>query len=68
MTIGSQVKQCTYTLKGIEQGLLNLTTRTREEETKNIFTDAAFTLKEVIVDLEKRVGQLESEEPQYKGL
>lgn len=68
MTVGSQVKQCTSTLKSIEQGLLNLLMRTQGEEVQTIFKDAVYTLKEIIADLEKRVGQLESEEPQYKGL
>ncbi|HHY72524.1 MAG TPA: DUF1657 domain-containing protein [Bacillus bacterium] len=68
MTVGSQVKQCTSMLKSIEQGLLNLLMRTQGEEVQTIFKDAVYTLKEIIADLEKRVGQLESEEPQYKGL
>lgn len=68
MTVGSQVKQCMYTLKSIEQGLLNLSARTQEERAQTIFNDAANTLSEVIRDLNKRVDQLEMEEPQYKGL
>lgn len=68
MTVGSQVKQCMFTLKGIEQGLLNLSARTQEEKAQTIFNEAANTLNEVIMDLNKRVDQLEIEEPQYKGL
>lgn len=67
MTVGSQVKQCTYSLKSIEQGLLNLSARTQEEDAQKILNEAAAELTEVINDLSKRVGQLENEEPQYQG-
>lgn len=68
MTVGAQVKQCMFTLKSIEQGLLNLSTRTQEEKAQIIFNEAANIINEVIGDLNKRVDQLEMEEPQYKGL
>lgn len=67
MTVGSQVKQCTYSLKSIEQGLLNLSVRTQEEDAQKILNNAAAVLKDVIEDLNTRVGQLEHEEPQYQG-
>lgn len=67
MTVGSQVKQCTYSLKSIEQGLINLSIRTRDEESQRELYEAAGVLKDVIGDLNKRIGELEMEEPQYKG-
>lgn len=67
MTVGTQVKQCSYSLKSVEQGLINLSIRTQEEEAQKVLVDAAAVLGEVITDLNKRVGQLEFEEPQYKG-
>ncbi|EKN63315.1 hypothetical protein M670_02313 [Schinkia azotoformans MEV2011] len=68
MTVAAQVKQCKFTLQGIEQGLLNLSTRTQEDEARKILNEAKDTLNEVMMDLDKRVEQLEMEEPQYKGL
>ncbi|MEC1719326.1 DUF4094 domain-containing protein [Schinkia azotoformans] len=68
MTVGSQVKQCKFTLQGIEQGLLGLSTLAQEEAARKILNEARDTLNEVIMDLDKRVEQLEMEEPQYKGL
>jgi len=68
MTVASQVKQCTYTLKSIEQGLINLSARTQKEETRKTIQEAAAVLNEVVIDLEKRVGELEWHEPQYRGL
>ncbi|WP_017754571.1 DUF1657 domain-containing protein [Calidifontibacillus oryziterrae] len=67
MTVGSQVKQCSYSLKSAEQGLINLSVRTQEEDAQKILIEAAAILGEVITDLNIRVGQLEFEEPQYKG-
>ncbi len=68
MTVGSQVKQCKFTLQGIEQGLLGLSILAQEEEARKILNEARDILNEVVVDLGKRVEQLEMEEPQYKGL
>ncbi|HHW39122.1 MAG TPA: hypothetical protein GXX18_18120 [Bacillales bacterium] len=68
MTVASQVKQCQFTLQGIEQGLLNLSTRIQEDEACKILNEARDTLNEVIIDLGKRVELMEIEEPQYKGL
>ncbi|WP_102347393.1 DUF1657 domain-containing protein [Bacillus sp. Marseille-P3661] len=68
MTVGSQVKQCTYSLKSIEQGLLNLSLRTLDKESQAILAEASTEIKNVADDLDKRVGELELEEPQYKGL
>ncbi|NSL53070.1 DUF1657 domain-containing protein [Calidifontibacillus erzurumensis] len=68
MTVASQVKQCTYTLKSVEQGLIHLSARTQKEETRKTIQEAASVLSEVVAELEKRVGELEWHEPQYKGL
>lgn len=68
MTVGSQVKQCKFTLQGIEQGLLGLSTLSQDETARKLLNEARDILNEVVVDLGKRVEQLEMEEPQYKGL
>jgi ArsR family metal-binding transcriptional regulator len=68
MTVASSVKQCKFTLQGIEQGLLGLSTLAQEEEARKILNEARDILNEIVVDLGKRVEQLEMEEPQYKGL
>lgn len=67
MTVGSQVKQCFYSLKSAEQGLINLSVRAQEQEAQKVLYEAATVFKEVIKDLDMRVGELEREEPQYKG-
>lgn len=67
MTVASQVKQSLAALKG-SQGTLRLyAAQTRDEETRKAFEDALQSTGEVIDDLEKRLKQLEFEEPQYKG-
>ncbi|KAA6482648.1 DUF1657 domain-containing protein [Bacillus swezeyi] len=67
MTVGAQVKQCLASLKSIEAGLSTLALKSKDEEAKRLFHETMMMSKEVILDLKKRVGELEREEYQYKG-
>lgn len=67
MTVASQIKQTLATLKG-NQGTLRLyALQTRNEETKLVYNEALETVGVIINDLEKRMQDLEYQEPQYKG-
>ncbi|MGE6379499.1 DUF1657 domain-containing protein [Peribacillus muralis] len=67
MTIASEVKQCVSSLKGIEAGLSSLALRTQDEESQRILHETMLVVNEVMKQVQKRVGELELEEPQYKG-
>ncbi|MGM0890034.1 MAG: DUF1657 domain-containing protein [Bacillota bacterium] len=67
MTIGSEVKQCLASLKGVEASLSSLALRSQENESKQILHETMMAVNEVVTDLKKRVGELENEEFQYKG-
>jgi len=67
MTVGSDVKQCFASLKGIEASLSSLALRTQDDESKRTLHEAMMVVHEVTKDLKKRVGELEGEEFQYKG-
>jgi Protein of unknown function (DUF1657) len=67
MTIGSDVKQCLASLKGIEASLSSLAIRTQENESKQTLHETMMVVNELVTDLKKRVGELEREEFQYKG-
>ncbi|MFD4818385.1 DUF1657 domain-containing protein [Peribacillus butanolivorans] len=67
MTIASEVKQCVASLKGVEAGLSSLALRTQDDEEKRILHETMMVVNEVMKDVHKRVGELEREEPQYKG-
>lgn len=67
MTIASDVKQCAASLKGVEAGLSNLALQTLDDETKRVLHETMMKVNEVLKDVQKRVGELEREEPQYKG-
>ncbi|MGV2448371.1 UNVERIFIED_CONTAM: DUF1657 domain-containing protein [Bacillus sp. ATCC 13368] len=67
MTIASNVKQCGSSLKGVESGLSSLALRTQDDESKRILRETMLVVNEVRKDVQKRVGELEREEPQYKG-
>lgn len=67
MTVASQVKQTLASLKGVQATLKNLATVEENREAKEVFINNARKIEEVIGNIEKRVGVLEYDEPQYKG-
>lgn len=68
MTVASNVKQCLANLKGIEANLSSLALRSLDDDTKRTLHETMMTVNEIVTDLKKRVGELEREEFQYKGL
>ena len=67
MTVSSKVKQTLATIKGSEATLRIYSLQERDEEAKAIYTEAFEELAKIKIDLEKRVGTIEFQEPQYKG-
>lgn len=67
MTVSSDVKTCVASLKSAQASLEQFALSTNNKSAKQIFTNAAQTTQQVISQVESRVQQLESEEPQYKG-
>ncbi|OOM77884.1 DUF1657 domain-containing protein [Clostridium sp. BL-8] len=67
MTAIAKVKQTLATLKGAEATLRTYSLQERDEDAKTAFNTALEEISKVKIDLEKRVGTMEFEEPQYKG-
>ncbi|MFZ5647296.1 MAG: DUF1657 domain-containing protein [Bacillota bacterium] len=67
MTVATQVKQTLASLKGVQSTLQTLAAIEENSEAKDILSRNVRRINEVIRDMEKRVGVLEYEEPQYKG-
>ncbi len=67
MTIGSQVKQTIASLKGAKSTLEQFAAIETNEEAVKIINRNAASIGEVLLDMEKRLGELEFAEPQYKG-
>lgn len=67
MTVGSKVKQTLATLKGSEATLRLYSLQERDKEASAIYAEAFQEISKIKIDLEKRVGAIEFEEPQYKG-
>lgn len=67
MTVGSDVKQCLASLKGIEAGLSGLALRTQDASSAELLHHAMLRVGEVKKELEQRAGELERQELQYKG-
>ncbi|OES46188.1 DUF1657 domain-containing protein [Domibacillus iocasae] len=67
MTVASEVKQCLSSLKGIEASLSTLAMLSQDNESKRTLHSAMMTVSETVADVQKRVGELEREEGQYKG-
>lgn len=67
MTVASQVKQTLSSLKGIEATLNHLSLEAQNEEARHVFHETCLITRRTIADIEQRVGELERQEPQYKG-
>ncbi|GAV14679.1 hypothetical protein PBN151_4657 [Paenibacillus sp. NAIST15-1] len=67
MTVGSQVKTCLASLKGVQADLESFALATQNQEAKQLYTNAAQQTQQIVDQVENRVQQLETEEPQYKG-
>ncbi|MBU3130368.1 DUF1657 domain-containing protein [Clostridium tagluense] len=67
MTVISKVKQTLATLNGSEATLRLYSLQERDQEAKAIYTEAFQEINKIKIDLEKRVGSIEFQEPQYKG-
>ena len=67
MTVSSKVKQTLATLKGSEATLRIYSLQERDNEARAIYAEAFKEISKIKIDLEKRVGAIEFEEPQYKG-
>ncbi len=67
MTVGSQVKQCLASLKSIAANLNTLALKTEDEEARLAFHETCLKTRKIVQQIELRVGELEFEEPQYKG-
>ncbi|WP_291649291.1 DUF1657 domain-containing protein [Clostridium sp.] len=67
MTAISKVKQTLATLKGAESTLEMYSLQERDEKSRNIYNEASKEINIIKTDLEKRIGVMEFEEPQYKG-
>jgi hypothetical protein len=67
MTAISKVKQTLATLKGAEATLKMYSLQERNQEAEDAFNAAFEEISKIKTDLEKRIGTMEFEEPQYKG-
>ncbi|GAA0068630.1 DUF1657 domain-containing protein [Clostridium sardiniense] len=67
MTAISKVKQTLTTLKGAEATLKIYSLQERNKEARAIYNLASEEINKIKTDLEKRIGLMEFEEPQYKG-
>jgi len=67
MTVSSKVKQTLSSLKGSEATLRLYSLQERDEEARAIYAEAYEEISKIKTGLEKRVGLIEFEEPQYKG-
>ena len=66
MTIYSNVNQCLVSIKGIEAQLSTFALNSQDEKAQETFHNAMLLVGEVREDLQKRITELEVQEPQYK--
>ncbi|MCR3920963.1 MAG: DUF1657 domain-containing protein [Firmicutes bacterium] len=66
MTVDTQMQQVLATAKGVQASFETFSLQTKDEAAKQMYTEAAQQLQLVVDGLEKRMEQVEEEEPQYR--
>lgn len=67
MTVMSQVKQCLASLRGVQADLQHFALHAQTDDEQRTFHESMLVCHEVVTKLQKRVYELEQEEPQYKS-
>ncbi|MDB5084253.1 MAG: hypothetical protein JWN30_1139 [Bacilli bacterium] len=67
MTIATQVKQTMSSLKSAQANLETFALNTQNQQAKQLYSQAAQDTQNIVQQLTARVGDIENEEPQYKG-
>lgn len=67
MTVASQVKQTLASLKSIHASFQTMALTSLDEDAKRTFHEVMLATEDIIADVKGRIGELELEEPQYKG-
>ena len=67
MTVSSKEKETLTTQKESEATLRIYSLQERDKEAKDIYAESFKEINNIKNDLEKRVGTIEFEEPEYKG-
>jgi hypothetical protein len=67
MTVAANVNQCLTTIKGIEAQLSIFALNFQDDTAKRVLHETMLLMEEVKQDLQKRITEIELEEPQYKN-
>jgi hypothetical protein len=67
MTVATQVKTCLASLKSAQASLEQFALNTQNQEAKTLFENASYYTQQIVDQVSSRIGQIENEEPQFKG-
>jgi hypothetical protein len=67
MTVATEVKTCLASLKSAQASLEQFALNTQNQEAKSMFENASKSTQTIVDSVNTRIGQMENEEPQYKG-
>lgn len=68
MTVYAKLNETRSALRGISSTLKIYSAQTNRDDIQKSFSEAAETIDRIGMDLDKRIKNLELEEPQYRGL
>ncbi|MFD1040362.1 DUF1657 domain-containing protein [Virgibacillus byunsanensis] len=65
MTVGTQVQQALADARSVQANFETFSLKTQDETAKQMYGNAAKQLQEIVEGLEKRMEEIEQEEPQF---
>lgn len=67
MTVASQLKQTIASLEGAAASIAAYAQHHPDEKVKELFLSCQSEIEAILQELNRRLGQIEFEEPQYRG-
>ncbi|MBP1930304.1 DUF1657 domain-containing protein [Ammoniphilus resinae] len=66
MTVGSKMQQALASAEGLKADLKTFSLDTQDQQAKQMYSQLATTMENVVNTLQARVTYVEQQEPQYK--
>lgn len=66
MTVGAKIQQTLASAEGVKANLKSFSLETQDQQAKQMYSQLAQTMENVVNTLQARANYVEQQEPQYK--
>ncbi|RXT04782.1 DUF1657 domain-containing protein [Ammoniphilus sp. CFH 90114] len=66
MTVGTKIQQTLASAEGVKANLTSFALETNDQQAKQMYSQLAQSMENIVTTLKDRVSYVEQQEPQYK--